>query len=37
MKIELIVGTWMTKAFILGVSNSPVSGPSKDCSGNLTD
>ena len=37
MKIELIVGTWMTKAFILGDFNSSVLGLSKDCSGNLTD
>lgn len=35
MKIELIVGTWMMEAFILGDSNSPGVGPSKDYSRNL--
>ena len=37
MEIELTVGNWMMKAFILGDSNSPVLGPSQDCCVNLTN
>lgn len=35
MKTESIVGTWMTKAFVVNDSSSSVLGPSKDYGGRI--